>query len=392
MAIKPDDNQTHYNIGLTFEEQGRYEEAITSYKNAISSKPDFAEAYNNLGNAFQKQGKLENAINAYKKVLYLTPHYPEVFNNIGLTLQKQGKLAEARSAYNKALSIKPEFAEAHNNMGIVQQIEGTLDEAILSYEAAINFKPDFAEAYNNLGNIYKEQGKYDMAIDVYQRVISLKPNFAEAHNNMGLALYEKGKLKEAIQYYKRALSNRPSFADAAWNLYGTATNVSEATKWLEYCLSQKPDHLKAQLSLCALQFYQGDHSHYFSLMGTSLSSHPYMRSFSWVFNLNKLPKLFFNRWAFFDYTITISKRLRPFYEFGVWRGESFSYLMSSFKEGFGFDTFEGLPEDWYEKKAGSYTSDGDIPQIKDAKFIVGKFEDTLQTFFQTPFKSCINKF
>jgi hypothetical protein len=61
-------------------------------------------------------------------------------------------------------------------------------------------------------------------------------------------------------------------------------------------------------------------------------------------------------------------------------------------KGYGFDTFEGLPEDWHGEKAGSYTADGNIPQIKGGTFIPGKFEDTLPRFFlqQRPMASLIN--
>jgi hypothetical protein len=77
----------------------------------------------------------------------------------------------------------------------------------------------------------------------------------------------------------------------------------------------------------------------------------------------------------------LSKKGRPFYEFGVWRGDAFRYLIKTFKKGYGFDTFEGLPEDWHNEKAGSYSSYGNIPKIKGGEFIVGKFEDTLPNFF-----------
>ena len=60
------------------------------------------------------------------------------------------------------------------------------------------------------------------------------------------------------------------------------------------------------------------------------------------------------------------------------------YLIKIFKKGYGFDTFEGIPEDWHDKKAGTYSSDGNIPQIEGGEFIVGKFEDTLAEFFSDP--------
>ena len=66
--------------------------------------------------------------------------------------------------------------------------------------------------------------------------------------------------------------------------------------------------------------------------------------------------------------VDLSNKNRPFYEFGVWRGEAFRYLIKTFKKGYGFDTFEGIPEDWHDEKVGTYTSDGNVPKIKGGKF------------------------
>ena len=117
-----------------------------------------------------------------------------------------------------------------------------------------------------------------------------------------------------------------------------------------------------------------------------------MRSFAWVFDLPELPELYFHRWALFDYVVGQSKTSRPFYEFGVWRGEAFRYLIKTFKKGYGFDTFEGIPEDWHHERTGSYSSDGNIPQIEGGEFIVGRFDNTLLTFFSEsrPTASLIN--
>ena len=177
-----------------------------------------------------------------------------------------------------------------------------------------------------------------------------------------------------------------------WNLSGTAENISQAQKYVEQCLNVDPNHLKAKLTLRALQFYGGDHYGFKTLMLSSAKDHPLVRSFAWAFDLPELPELYFHRWALFDRMIALSKKDRPFYEFGVWRGEAFRHLINTFKKGYGFDTFEGIPEDWHHEKSGTYSSDGIIPQIKGGEFIVGKFEDTLPKFFaeQRPMASVIN--
>ena len=122
------------------------------------------------------------------------------------------------------------------------------------------------------------------------------------------------------------------------------------------------------------------------------SKHPYVRSIKWVFSLPQLPKLFFNRWDFFDEIIKLTDQSRPFYEFGVWNAVSFKYFINIYKKGFGFDTFTGLPDSWREISAGTYSSFGKVPKIKGGNFIVGKFEDTLPVFFskKRPVASLIN--
>ena len=56
-------------------------------------------------------------------------------------------------------------------------------------------------------------------------------------------------------------------------------------------------------------------------------NHHYSRSVKWYFSLPNRPKIFFNRWQLFDEMIGVSDKSRPFYEFGVWNGISFKYLI-----------------------------------------------------------------
>ena len=68
------------------------------------------------------------------------------------------------------------------------------------------------------------------------------------------------------------------------------------------------------------------------------------------------------------------------------------FLTKIFGKGYGFDTFEGLPESWHEEKVGTYSSNKKVPKIDGGEFIVGKFEETLPDFFSVsrPMASVIN--
>ncbi len=73
-------------------------------------------------------------------------------------------------------------------------------------------------------------------------------------------------------------------------------------------------------------------------------------------------------------------------EFGVASGKSFDWFMTQNSHAesrfYGFDTFDGLPEDWGPFKKGAFSNDNKMPLIKDyrGKFIKGLFQQTLPAF------------
>lgn len=70
-------------------------------------------------------------------------------------------------------------------------------------------------------------------------------------------------------------------------------------------------------------------------------------------------------------------------EFGVWRGESIRVIAqlrpSPNARFYGFDSFEGLPEDWRGTPAARFDVGGKVPVIDDSRvqFVKGWFRDTL---------------
>ena len=55
--------------------------------------------------------------------------------------------------------------------------------------------------------------------------------------------------------------------------------------------------------------------------------------------------------------------------------EAFRYLIKTFKKVMGLIPLEGLPEDWHNEKAGTYTSDGNVQKLKEESYC-DRFEDS----------------
>ena len=279
-----------------------------------------------------------------------------------------------------------------NQIGILALKSGNLQEARTCFEKAIEFDPNDIGAYNNLGFALKELGELEKAKNCFEKVIEINPNYEKAHNNLGIVLLQSGDLQKSKSCFEKAIKIKPNYSNAYWNLHSFASNINEALTILKklYIIDYK--FIKAKILISALEGFNGNFNKFDILNTSSYSTHPFMRSVKWIFSLPKLPKIFFNRWDFFNGVVDLAEKSRPFYEFGVWYGMTFKYLINTFQKGFGFDTFTGLPESWHHEAKGRYSSFGTVPKIPGGEFIVGKFEDTLPKFFfkKRPLASLIN--
>jgi tetratricopeptide (TPR) repeat protein len=206
--------QIFLDLGLALAGQGKIDEAITQYTDALRIKPDFAEAHLNLGTALAAQGRIDEAMAQYSEALRIKPDFPGAHINMGAALAGQGRIDEAIAQYFEALRIKPDFPEAHNNLGIALARQGRIDEAMAHYSEAVRIKPDFLEAYNNLGIALASQGRIDEAITQYSQALRIKPDFLEARLNLGIALARQGRVDEAIRQCSVALRIKPDSAQA----------------------------------------------------------------------------------------------------------------------------------------------------------------------------------
>lgn len=225
--LSPDDAEAHTNLGNTFQDLGKFDLAVASYRRAIGIKPDYAEAHSNLGNVFKDLGQLDHAIASYRRAIEIKPDYAEAHSNLGNALRDLGQFDRAVASYRLALGLKPDYTEVYSNLGNALKDLGQLDDAVASYRRALQANPDFAEAHSNLGNALTELRQFDDAVASYRRALQINPDFVGANSNLGNALQHLGQLDGAIASYRRALEIRPDFAEAHSNLLFTLNYLSD---------------------------------------------------------------------------------------------------------------------------------------------------------------------
>lgn len=149
-------------------EQGKLEEAVATYKQALAMEPVFPEAYNNLGNTLREAGRPDEAVGCYTMC-------------IRQQLQQQTALPPGQSLPAQQAQ---RLSVAYNNLGGILKMQGRVVEAITCYEHVALLQPELPEAHANLASAYKDAARHDAAITSYTQALRLKNDFPEAFANL----------------------------------------------------------------------------------------------------------------------------------------------------------------------------------------------------------------
>jgi tetratricopeptide (TPR) repeat protein len=189
-------------LGYIKDNEGLYEEAITSYKRAIEmyethppNYPALANSYTAIGLVYKSIGEYSQALSYYEKAheidqMTLPPNHPDMatsYKNIGLLYDQMGDYSTALSYHGKVLEIyqetlppnHPDVAECYNNIGLVYDHMGEHSQALLYHEKDLEIKPqtlrpdhpDLAGSYNNVAVVYHKMGDYTKALPFYEHAL-----------------------------------------------------------------------------------------------------------------------------------------------------------------------------------------------------------------------------
>jgi len=104
---------TYANLGSAYRDLGDDRKAEDSYKEAMRLNPGQSNAYLGMGRLRERQGKFEDAISNYSQAIALRPT-DRGYTLLGHALQIAGHTQAALAAYQEALKINPDSTEAQS--------------------------------------------------------------------------------------------------------------------------------------------------------------------------------------------------------------------------------------------------------------------------------------
>ncbi len=220
--------------GYRHHQEGRFQMAEESYRQALRHDPDNPDGFNLLAVIADQKGQAEEAIALMEKAVLAGPGNPQFSNNLGQFYMKSGRLDEAIEAYQAALRVDPKFADALNNLGNALAENGQLEEAMGQYRVALEIDPTNPRPYYNLATTLSKKGHLSSAIEGFRKVLGIAPDYTDAHNNLGECLYQQGEIDEAKKHLERAMELNPNLASACNNMGNVFVAKADLSEAIDY--------------------------------------------------------------------------------------------------------------------------------------------------------------
>ena len=252
-------------------ESGQHDEAIRSWREALSSNPDSVEALTSLAWALGQQETVEEAASLARRAVELSPddaaahrvlgellflqgRYQEAADHYlaGLTRNQDGHLLltaclrrdlgdayymlgrfeEAEREYGAALACGGDQPYCHLWLGWAKQQLGDPRGAMSEFERACDLAPEWHEAHYAAGQLNCALGSYERARESLARSLSLYPPDDEEGRSagtceLGNAYRGLGDLRQAVELYKQALQLDPTHPVARFNLGLAYSEIGE---------------------------------------------------------------------------------------------------------------------------------------------------------------------
>ena len=114
------------NLPLTEADKKKVEAANNEYLASILSRPDQWDSHYNLGNYYLDRGDFKQAVASYEKALQMEPRGVLAMVNEAMAYARMGENQKANDALQKALKVAPDNAAANFNMGLLKAEENDL--------------------------------------------------------------------------------------------------------------------------------------------------------------------------------------------------------------------------------------------------------------------------
>lgn len=202
-------------------QEGKMQEVVQLYLDAIAKDPSNPDLRNELGFAYADNDQLDLARQAFDQRLAEDPNDPDARFGLGAIERLNGNTDEALAQFNEALRVDPDHIDAKFNMAETLTFnrgqQGTAAEKYLAekyYGEILKTIPDDLDAQNGLAAVYLSTGRAGDAVGIWEKMSQESPDESVIMSNLGEAYMAANRPDDAYRSAQKALELDPENGDA----------------------------------------------------------------------------------------------------------------------------------------------------------------------------------
>jgi len=377
--------------GIEYHKAGNLQLADKIYKSLLDLDPLNVKLLSLRAIIAQSFDRFDVAIKFFERANLLQPKEVNIQLQLAISYGHIGNLEKANLYYEKAIELAPGNIEPLVNYGNNLTKLHRFEEALNVYERALKIEPGFAKLHYNIGTMHLKEMSPDRAIGWLEKAVTLDVNYSTAWNSLGVAFSELGNLRQALEAYQKASALDPLMVEPLFNMHAVYIDLDLpdlSIKALEKAVSIDKHNNTLNFFLSMTSQYYGHEDKnmpLLDLMSGELDVSPEISSWNYLKSIClSLPLLVGTNTKTIEIAIAAAKISGLNLEFGVYKGKSIRTIAALIKESIhGFDSFEGIPENWNNEPKGSYSAGGRLPEVpKNVILHKGWFNETLPIFLE----------
>ena len=201
------------NSGDQLNQQGRYQEALQAFENAISLDSRNQYAWSGKGTALQNLNRLQESLDAYNQALAIDSSNPWSWSGKSGVLNQMGRSVEALSAAEKALALDTGRADFWNSKGYALLSLGRYQESLDAFNQALTIDSGRADSWNFKGTALQNLNRLQESLDAYNKALSIDSGNQWSWSAKSNVLNQMGRYAEALIAVEQALAIDPTNAN-----------------------------------------------------------------------------------------------------------------------------------------------------------------------------------
>ena len=184
LSLDPSDPDTLRFQARFFAENDRINEAEDRLLQLVRMRPNFWLAHNELGSVFNDDGKYDRALTEFHAAKIAAPTNVVPLNNIGSVLLQQGKLHQAEEALRQSFAMRPNDAAAAN-LAALARFRGLSTEAVRFAKTAVSLNPDEPANLLELGDAAQIAGSRTASASAYKEAAEKQEELLQTQRESG---------------------------------------------------------------------------------------------------------------------------------------------------------------------------------------------------------------